>query len=132
MISAFDSATGLPISSVMSVASSSARSVSSSNAFQRIAGAIVRGRTAPFLLGFHGRVERGHGVLGRPVGDLAERLLGRRVDHLERPAARGVAPLAADVELVLDLLDDLLFLSGDAHVATVSVPSSSDMATSIE
>ncbi len=36
MISAFDSATGLPISSVMRSASSSARSVSVSNAFQRI------------------------------------------------------------------------------------------------
>src|SRR5215210_1436978 len=34
MISAFDSATGLPISSVMSVARSSARSTSSSKAFQ--------------------------------------------------------------------------------------------------
>ncbi len=36
MISAFDSATGLPISSVIRSASSSARSVSSSKAFQRI------------------------------------------------------------------------------------------------
>ena len=48
------------------------------------------------------------------------------------PPPAGVAPLAADVELVRDLLDDLLFFGGDAHVATVSVPSSSDIATSIE
>src|SRR5215216_7749019 len=89
-------------------------------------------RTRPFLLGFHRRVERRHRVLGRAVGDLADRLLGGRVDHVERRAARGVAPLTSDVELVLDLLDYLLFLCGDAHVATVSVPSSSDMATSIE
>ena len=37
-----------------------------------------------------------------------------------------VAPLASDVELLRDAVDDGLFLSGgDAHVATVSVPSSS-------
>ena len=79
-----------------------------------------------------GGVERGGGVLGRAVGDLAERLLGGGIDHREGVAAGRVAPLAPDVELLRDLLDDGLFLGGDAHVATVSVPSSSDMATSIE
>ena len=41
-------------------------------------------------------------VLGRALGDAADDLLGRRVDHLDRALAGGLDPLAADVEPVAD------------------------------
>ena len=51
----------------------------------------------------------------------------------ERGAARRVAPLAAHDELRGGVGDDaLLLVSGDAHATTVSVPSSSEIETSIE
>ena len=68
------------------------------------------------------------------VGDLGERLAGRRVLDGERPAAGAVAPLAADVELLGDAVEDRCSSRSllRAHVATVSFPSSSVIATSIE
>ena len=44
--------------------------------------------------------ERGLGVVDRGVGDLDERLAGRRVLDGERPAAARGAPLAPDEELL--------------------------------
>ena len=73
------------------------------------------------------------------VGDLAESLLGGRVLHLDGRAARRLPPLAADVELLGSRVDDCLLSGCDCHVrsplsyvTTVSVPSSSDIATSTE
>jgi hypothetical protein len=89
------------------------------------------------------RSERGLGVVDRGVGHLDERLAGGRILDLDGPALTAVAPLAADVELRLDRVEDGLLCrcrghvptlpsGGRApHVETVSVPSSL-MATSIE
>ena len=62
--------------------------------------ALVRRRGGPVGLAVGGGVERGLGVLGGRVGDLAERLAGRRVLDRERRAAARVAPLAADQKLL--------------------------------
>ena len=132
MISDFDSATGLPISSVISVASSSARSVSSSNAFQSIPARSFGAEPAHSFWVSTAASSAAMASSGVPSATSQMRLLGGGVDHLERSAARGVAPLTSDEELLLDLLHDGLFLGGNAHVATVSVPSSSEIATSIE
>ena len=105
-----------------------------SNAPQDLAAVARRGVLPLDLLLVRGR-ERGDGVVGSSVGNLAERLAGRRVLHGDRPALGAVAPLAADVQPLLDAVQDgLLFLALHRcrHVATVSAPSSSEMATSSE
>ena len=93
-------------------ASSSARSISSSKAFQRIPARSLGGDGAPTPPAASTAASSAAlRVLGRGVGHLADRLLGGRVDHRERRRRRErVAPLAPDVELLLDLVDDLLFL----------------------
>jgi hypothetical protein len=122
----------LPISSVISSASSSALGHRLEGAAQDLP-ALARRMRRPLVLHRDRGVERGHRVVGRRVGDLHQRLAGRRVLHRERLAAAGVAPLAADEELMRRGLDDRRLAVGcDAHAATVSVPSSSEMDTSIE
>ena len=61
--------------------------------------ALARGMRGPLGAGRDGGVERGLGVVGGGVGDLAQRLAGGRILDGER-ALRAVAPLAADVQLL--------------------------------
>ena len=73
--------------------------------------ALARRHGGKLGAGVDGGVQRGLGVVHRRVGDVAQRLLGGRV--LDAEGALGaVAPLAGDVELLGDLVDDLLFLGG--------------------
>jgi hypothetical protein len=96
--------------------------------------AVARRRVLPLGLLLVRGSERGDGVVGRRVGDLGYGLLGRGILDREHLSLGPVAPLPADVELVRHAVHDGLFpaLRISAHVATVSCPSSSEMATSIE
>jgi hypothetical protein len=98
--------------------------------------ALPRRRRGELRLRGDRRVERGDRVLDRRVRDLGDRLARGGILDRQRAAARRVAPLAADVELGGDAIEDRLLLRVDccgAHVrTTVSSPSSSEMATSIE
>ena len=133
-ISAFDSAIGLPISSVMTSASSSARAPIFSHARRRISPRSRGGWAA------HSACTATHassaavassGVASATSAKLSP--VGGILDRECRAAAR-VAPLAADEQLRRDRLDGgLLLRCGDgAHAATVSVPSSCEIATSSE
>jgi hypothetical protein len=83
-------------------------------------------------LSFAGRFKRRNGIVGLRVGYLTEALGGRGILHGERFALGGVTPFAADEQLLFDAVDDGLFRDGGAYVATVSLPSSSEIATSME
>ncbi|MEA2227197.1 MAG: succinate-semialdehyde dehydrogenase / glutarate-semialdehyde dehydrogenase [Solirubrobacteraceae bacterium] len=53
--------------------------------------------------------EGGLGVLDGRVGDLGDRLAGRGILDRDRPALAPIAPLAADVQLRLDAVENRLF-----------------------
>ena len=105
--------------------------------------ALARCRVAPLRERLVRRAERRLRVVDGGVGHLDERLTGRRVLDLDGRALAAVPPLAADVELRLDRVEDGLLCRCRGHVATlpsatrrphvetVSVPSSL-MATSME
>src|SRR3954447_24362598 len=59
--------------------------------------------------------EGGVRVVGRGVGDLGDRLAGGRVLDRDRAALPGVLPLAADVQLGLDAVDDGLLRRCRGH-----------------
>ena len=102
---------------------------STGEALASVADATVDDAKAALTAAHEGRAERGLRVLDGRVGDRRQRLAGRRVLDLQGAPARGVTPLPGDVELLLDAVDDLALVG---HVVTVSVPSSSEIATSIE
>jgi hypothetical protein len=87
------------------------------------------------LEGLVGCGERRLRVADRRVGDLDERLARGGVLNRQRSAALGVAPLATDVQARLDALENLPLggaVDRCTHALTVSVPSSSLIATSVE
>ena len=95
--------------------------------------ALARRMRRPLVLHGARGVERRRGVVGRRVGDLDERLAGRRVLDVERLAAtasRHSPPMNSCVGAASTTAR--LVVGCDAHAATVSVPSSSEMDTSIE
>ena len=77
---------------------------------------LVGGRGGPLGLAGDRGVERRLGVVRGRIGDLAQRLPGRGVLDRERAALARIAPLAADVEALLDPVDDGLLLRRDAHL----------------
>ncbi len=102
---------GLPLSSDSSAASSSSSaSIRSASLFisrPRSRASILRPRAVVERLagGLHGQVD-----VGRvPFGDLGDHLFGGRVDRVERLAAGGGDPLAADEALGLPNLRPSLF-----------------------
>src|SRR5829696_84212 len=62
---------------------------------------LARSRLAPLVLHPVGRVQGGHGILGRGVGDLAQRLGRRRILDDERATPGGPAPLSRYKELLV-------------------------------
>jgi len=61
-------------------------------------------------------VERSLGVVGGGVGDLDQGLAGGGVLDRERVAPAGVAPCAADEQLLGRALHDRVLRAGDAHL----------------
>ena len=55
-----------------------------------------------------------------------------RIAEIEARIGRPVTPLAPHIQLLLHRIHNSLFLRSNTHVATVSRPSSSEIATSIE
>ena len=62
--------------------------------------ALLAARLRIALEGVTCRGDGGVDVVGVADGDRGDRLLGGRVDHVQRVAAHGIDPLAADVELL--------------------------------
>ena len=90
------SASGLPISMVISSAKSSARSVTSSKARRRISPTLARRNLCPGLL-CSGRSVQGRGtVFGAGVGNAQQHLAGGGILDVERLAGSGITPLAID------------------------------------
>src|SRR5215211_7528802 len=76
---------------------------------------LPRRRLAPLGLRLVGCTERGHRVLGRGVGHLAECFGGRGVLDDERVSPGGVAPLPPDKELLVYAIDYGLLGGCDTH-----------------
>src|SRR5215211_1067326 len=93
-------ASGLPLSSDSSSASSSPLAlISSASVFmspERFEGLTLRSGPSSATR----RLDRPPRVLGAALGDLADRLPRGRVDRLERPPGGGLGPLAADHQAV--------------------------------
>src|SRR4029079_15711182 len=69
----------------------------------------------------HGAIERRDRILGRRVGDLAQRLAAGRVLNGKRLAAAGVAPLASDEDALRHLFDDrVLLFRCDCHLSLLA------------
>ena len=131
MISALDSASGLPISSVITQRELVGVAVIASNARRRISPRSRGGCTAHSSCTAQAASSAALASSGVASATLASvsPVDGSSTSSVAPPV--GVAPLAADEQLRRDRVDRGPLL-GCAHAATVSVPSSSEMDTSSE